>query len=115
MGFTNATLIEAAAKHLLSILHSESPIRYSRFYDGSDKTSQRLADAIGLEPKSRGWYSVEHIIDLAVYELEKQGVVKTRFLDERLMDGEPDYEIILTSRGKEALVRNERLQFWDAE
>lgn len=115
MGFTNASIIELGAKHLLSVLASESSIRYSRFYDGSEETSRQLEDAIGLDPESRGWYSVEHIIDLAVYELSEQGIVGTNNLDETLVDGEPNYEIFLTARGKQALVRNERLRFWDVE
>jgi hypothetical protein len=115
MGYTNADVIELGAKHLLSILVHESPIRYSRFFDGSEKTSRKLENAIGIEPARRGWYPVEHIMDLAVYELSDQGIVQTKSLNEKLVDGEPDYEIFLTPRGKEAHLRNDKLQFWDAE
>jgi len=115
MGYTDATVIESGAKHLLSILAQQSPIRYSHFYDGSEATSEKLADAIGIEVECRDWYSVEHIMDLAVYELSEQGIVETKDLDEKLPDGELDYEISLTSRGKQACLHKEKLKFWDAE
>jgi hypothetical protein len=115
VGYTNAHVIELGAKHLLSILAQESPIRYSRFYDGSEETSRKLEEAIGLEPACRGWYSVEHIMDLAVYELSEQGIVQTKSLNEKLVDAEPDYEIFLTPQGKQAHLQKDKLQFWDAE
>ena len=115
MGYTPASRIESGAKYLLSLLAQESPIRYSRFYDGLEETSRKLADAIGLEENLRSWYSAEHIIDLAVYELIEQGIVQTKQLTEKLVDGEPDYEISLTVSGKNADAKKEKLKFWDAE
>ena len=111
MGYTNATVIELGAKHLLSILAHDSSTRYSRFYDGSEETSRKLEDAIGLEQECRGWYCVEHIMDLAVYELSVQGIVETKILNESLVDGEPDYEIFLTPRGQQAHLQKDKLNF----
>jgi hypothetical protein len=115
MGYTSAARIESGAKHLLSLLSQESPIRYGRFYDGLEETSRKLADAIGLEEDLRSWYSAEHIIDLAVYELSEQGIVQIKQLTEKLADGEPDYEISLTASGKNAYAKKEKFKFWDAE
>lgn len=115
MAVTDAQEIEKGAKYLLSILAQESPVRYSRFYDGSEDTSQKLADGIGIEEECKDWYCAERIIELAVYELSEQGIVETRKLDELLTDGERDYEIILTARGRQAHLENAKLSFWDAE
>jgi hypothetical protein len=115
MGYTPASRIESGAKYLLSLLVQESPIRYSQFYDGLEETSGKLAEAIGLEEDLRNLFCAEHIIDLAVYELLEQGLVQTKQLNKKLVDGEPDYEISLTPAGKKAYAQNVKIKFWDAE
>jgi|ERR1700722_6654456 len=115
MGYTNASVIESGAKYLLTLLAEQSPIRYSRFYDGTEETSEKLENATGIEDECRDWYCAEHVMDLAIYELSEQGIVETRNFNEKLSDGELDYEIFLTPRGRQACIQNEKLKFWDAE
>lgn len=111
MGYTSADKIANGAALLLGILSKESPIRYSRFYDGSEETFHKLAVALGLKEndEDRG----PGIIDLAVFELVQQGVVETRKLEEPLADGEKDYEIKLTEDGRRRNMAD--LKFWPAE
>lgn len=99
---------------MLSVLIVNSPVRYSLFYDGTEDTSQKLAKAIGIADKDRDWYCAEHVIDLAVFELEEQAIVEKKELPTSLPDGEPDYEIALTEQGRSPHVEQE-LEFWDAE
>lgn len=115
MAYTNASVIEMGAKHLLSLLAMESLVRYSRFYDGSEETSLKLEEAIGIEEECRGWYCAEIIMDFAIHQLAEQGIVESKELDEKLADGQKDYEVYLTPRGKQALLQNATFRFWDAE
>lgn len=114
MALTPAHIVEKGAMHVLSILKDTSPVRYSVFYDGEEKTSDALAVALGLE-EAKDWYCVEHIIDLAVYELEVQGIVGVRELPDLLVDDTNDFEITLTDKGRQLNCSVGGLKFWDAE
>ena len=92
-------MIELAGRHLLSILKSAPKIRYSEyFYDGSDETHERLMEALGLEDD--WYYSAEALVDDAAGQLDTMGLVTVTMLEETMADGEQDYEIALTEKGK---------------
>jgi hypothetical protein len=38
-------------------------LRPSRFYDGTEETSEKLENAIGIEDECRDWYCAEHVMD----------------------------------------------------
>lgn len=108
-------LLNQAGAYLLSVLKQETPIRYSRFYDGTDATRHKLIAGVGIDERDADWYSVEAIIDDAVVLFEHIGVVERRLLEERLADGEPDYEIALTDKGRQFVARRKRFCFPDLE
>lgn len=114
MGLSPAGAIERAARHVLFVLSKEPQITYHRFYDGTAETASALEAAV-VEEVCRGWYSAENLIDLAVYQLAEQGIVETQELPTLLPDGEADYSISLTARGRKALANNVKLKFRHAE
>ena len=103
----------SAGKYLLDRLLDATKLPYSTFYDGTDATHDQLTKSVGLEDD--GWYSPEHLVDLAVYELEEQGIIETEELATTLEDGENDYLIRLTTEGREKLVGGYQPKYWDAE
>lgn len=114
MGYSDAGAIEQAGTHLLGLLKVEGRVRYSRFYDGSDETHGELKKALGIEDDD-DWYCPERLVDLAAWQLEVGGIVTLTTLDDLLADGEQDYLIELTDRGRSFIERGERFQFRTAE
>ncbi len=114
MALSPAHAIEVAADYVLDILREHRKITYRQFYDGTDDTATKVDQAI-VSPDCRGWYSAEGLIDIAVAQLEQQGVVETTQLDDVLPDGEPNYSIALTARGDDAIAGNTKLTYWDSE
>jgi hypothetical protein len=97
MGWYPGHIIEKAAAFLLDELAQRSPRRYSEFYDGEDKTHDRLLEVLGLDDE---YCSAELGLDLAVFVLENEGLVEKDDLAEKLADGEPDYTLTLTAAGR---------------
>jgi hypothetical protein len=56
MGLTSAFVFEKGAEHLLSLLANQSPIRYGRFYDGTEETATQLASALGFVESDKSWH-----------------------------------------------------------
>src|SRR6266496_3402943 len=102
MGYSSADAIQGAGKYLLDRLLEAPKLPYSTFYDGTDATHEQLTEAVGLEDD--GWYSPEHLVDLAAYELEEQGIVSIQELTSKLADGENDYLIELTAEGRKKIL-----------
>jgi hypothetical protein len=113
MGYSAASAIEGAGKYLLDRLLAATKLPYSTFFDGTDATHDQLTKSVGLEDD--GWYSPEHLVDLAVYELEEQGIIETEELTTALEDGEHDYLIQLTEEGRKKLACGYQPKYWDAE
>lgn len=90
MGMVSADDIGMAVEYLLPILWEERSVRYSRFYDGTDECSDHLREDIGIRNEL---LSVELVVDLAFDVLEEHGVVRRTVLDNKLADGEHDYQI----------------------
>jgi hypothetical protein len=58
-----------------------------------------LRRGIGINDDDDGWYCAEHLVDIAVVQLEDQGIVAIEQLASTLVDGETDYLIKLTEDG----------------
>lgn len=108
MGYTYSDAIERAAYHVLELLRQRSELPYSTFYDGTEETSEELERILECECPA-------HALDLAVAQLEEQGVVETETRNELLADEEQDYWIRLTPRGHAWLKKPFHLEFRDAE
>jgi hypothetical protein len=115
MGDRPAHLIEKAAMYLISVLMTTEVIDYDYFYDGEEKTFLRLIEGLGITRVDADWYCAEALMDNAVYELEEQGMVRREWLASTLVDGEPNYRIILTAEGKEKLCQGVKLTFYPIE
>lgn len=107
MGYIPREPIERAGAHLLSVLRAEQSVCYSRFYDGGDETHDLLCRALGLE---NDWYSAETLMDEAAAQLADAGVVAIVSLSQVLADGQQDYRITLTDKGR-ALPSRRRFRF----
>lgn len=112
MGMSPDSAIRDAGEYLLNRLLQSTSLPYSTFYDGSDATADQLERSLGLEDT---WYSAEQLIDLAVSQLEYQGIVRTETLTTKLADGEDDYLIELTADGRKKLASGYMPRYWDAE
>jgi hypothetical protein len=103
-------VIRATGLYLLEILESEKVVRYSRFYNRTPGTEDRLVAGAMPFVADREHYSASvlreegHVmLEFAAWQLEDLGVVRIAFLAENLMDGEPDFTIELTERGARVL------------
>jgi hypothetical protein len=108
--------IRATGLYLLEVLKSEKVVRYSRFYNHAPGTEDRLVD--GPMPFVADDESCDaedlreegHVmLEYAAWQLEDLGVVRITFLDENLVDGNPDFQIELTEKGAQVL--NDGLAF----
>ena len=88
MGYVHASSIELAIRYLLPILQAEKAVNYSRFYDGTDECCAQLRASLGVDPDHD---HAELLMDLAVAQLQDNGVVRRVDLDDKLSDGENDY------------------------
>ena len=102
MGTMPGKLIKTAAKYLLEILFVEESVLYSRVYDGTDETRDKLIEGMGITVEDADWYGVEGAMDLAAGLLEREGYVRIVPLEEELADGEPAYRIDLLEDGRKA-------------
>src|ERR1035437_9382989 len=97
MGWYPRDIIVKAAAFLMDELSQQSPRRYSEYYDGEEKTHDRLLQVLGQEADH---YSAELGLDLAVFVLENEGLVEKVDQERNLVDGEKDYTIVLTAAGR---------------
>ena len=95
--------LELARAHLMEILAGEGTVRYSRFYNPNPDPEAGLRVLFGLERESD---SAAVLMDDAVWDLKQAGLVTTADLPERLMDGNPDYLIELTEKGRSAVAED---------
>lgn len=112
IGYIPSELIQRAGLHMLSILRVVNLIRYSRFYDGSDKTADLLCQALGLDDD---WHSAELLMDIAAEQLSNAGIVTLTSLPDRLADEEYDYAITLNEKGKTFLRSRKAFHFYDVD
>lgn len=93
-----------ARNHILACLRETPTIRYSRFYDGTEETENALRKIVGLDDDSD---EAEIFMDDAADQLKQAGFVELKDLEIELVDGNPDYEIILTEVGRQMLAQKE--------
>lgn len=89
MGMMYASNLVRAADHLARVLDaSGGRVHYSRFYDGTDQTAQRLYEGMGLDTEEGEWIGAEGVMDEAAASMEAQGFVRLVWLEgEKLADG----------------------------
>jgi hypothetical protein len=107
MGYMHQQYIKNAANYLLNILKDESLVNFSRFYDGTEKTNNKMAKIIGSEDASTA-------MDCAIIQLIDQRVVITKKAIGPLNEDACGYEghnIILTDFGKQQLAAGAKLEF----
>ena len=115
MGYVSVHNVKKAGDYLLRVLLDSGEVRYSRFYDGTDETQAAVLKGMGFPEEGEDYEpeSPELLLDLAAYELERQGFVRITMLDTKLADGEPDYLIELTEQGREKLAQGKEPLFRD--
>ena len=115
MGYVYEHTIRDAASYLLEILDKSPEAAFSTFYDGTDETAERVHKGVGID-----WAPAEEgvalrALEIAIGQLENQGLLTTCPLDSKLADGESDYLISLSPKGKSWCSERFELQFHDAE
>lgn len=109
MGFVSSETIRPGGDHLLSLLAREGAVPYSRFY-GEDVDIEALAAETGLDADH-----AHVLIEFAAGQLERAGIVACTPLPARLLDGEGDYSIVLTDRGRAFLAERRRFRYRDMD
>ena len=105
-------MIEKAAVYLLKVLMEKKDISYDYFYDGTVERHSKLNKEIGLTDKEAEWYVAEMLIDIAAIQLEVKGVVKIKELESELSDGEKNYRIILTGKGRTKIEKGVKFRYY---
>lgn len=109
-----AYIIERAGNLILDCLTETVSVPFSQFYDG-DPEHAWLLNKLCPTKKERSLYeySVATLIDLAVHDLSRQGIVEKRELKDQLHDGTQDYSIYLTPKGRSLLSDRSRIKYDD--
>src|SRR5262245_61903738 len=102
--------IRATGSYLLQVLRTEKSVPYSRFYNASPGVEEKLVRGTLPFVEEPECCDVDDLreeghvmLDFAAWQLEDLGLVRITFLEELLIDGEPDFTIHLTERGERAL------------
>jgi hypothetical protein len=115
MGMMYAHNIQKAADYLVRILLEETRVPYSRFYDGTEETLRKLAEGMGMSLEDAERYCAVANMDEAAAVLAAEGYVKITYLDEKLKDGEPAYQIELLDQGRAMLASGKQPVFHDLD
>ena len=114
MGWVYRHSLGQASKHVLNVLKEKTTIRYSdHYYDGTTELHERVAKEMGFEETYHDEFPI--LVDIAVGQLEREGLVATEILTETMSDGEPDYTITLTEAGKAFVARGDEFPHWDMD
>jgi hypothetical protein len=112
MGFVSGQQLSPGGAYLLGILRAEGAVPFSRFYN-TETDYAALAAAAGIgEPDE------EHahvLIEFAAGQLEHAGLVSFANLPDELIDGERDYRIELTEKGKRFVEAGRAFRFRDMD
>ena len=107
MGYMNDQYIRNAGNHLLDILKNESLVNFSRFYDGTEETNNKMAKIISLEGASIA-------MDCAIIQLIDQRIIKAQKAIGNFGEdacGFEGHNIMLTDFGKQQLAAGAMLEF----
>lgn len=107
MGWVASDDLKQAGDHLLGILGRESTICYSRVYSETVDPAA-LARECGLDEND-----AHVLIEYAAGQLERAGLVAFAPLEQELIDGEKDYTIALTERGRDFLAAGKPFRYRD--
>ena len=104
--------IRPAGQYLLKVLKQEGEVPYGRFYGDKDQDQKLLDGVLPFYPPCEGEEELEDLkagileeghlcVEWAAWQLKDFGVVEiVESPDAKLIDGEPDFLIRLTGRGK---------------
>lgn len=120
MGYVMGENVKPVGDHLLRLLKEKGSIRYGEeFFDGTDEQRDRLRAAIGFGKDVDDEHEQDHLpvyADCAVSQLEDAGLVETeRELPEVLIDGNHDYTITLTGKGRTFTASGEEFRYRDMD
>lgn len=117
MGMPYAEDQEKAAKYLVkTLLEKGGRVPYRFFYDGTEATARSLHAGMGIDKDEAEWMGAEGVMDEAAAAMEAQGFVELVWLDgEKVADGHPAYEIVLTTAGRERIAAGEWPTFRDLD
>jgi hypothetical protein len=110
MGFLYKHQQEQASKYIFDCLKGKDYLDFDYFYDGTEETGQKNIEALGKE-----YDNATAIIDITIIELEHRGAISIEKLRDKLPDGEYNFRIRLTEKGKRVLNNEERLEFQDLD
>ena len=110
MGAVYAHRLKSAAQYAVELMSgSDDPIRYSAaIYDGEEELSVKLQELIGLREGE-----AECVFDVALGILEDKGYVRIEKNGGTLFDGEKDFDVSLTEKGKQMVRSGELSVFQD--
>lgn len=114
MGAVYGSQIEKPGEYVLSLLRESPSIIYSKhFFDGTEELQKRIVREMELDEDLAD--QVACLVDIAVWQLADQGLVTTTKLEEFMTDGEHDYRIELTEKGRALLAdsRDSTITFRD--
>ena len=97
MGCVSAERIDRAVPVIFQKLQGNGIFLYSEIYDGSERTHQELNMNLGADDHH---CPAEILVDLAVFQLENAGFLETEPLGTKLADGENDYRVTITQKGR---------------
>ena len=117
MGWVYGSQLKPAGAYLLGILNEEGPVPYSRFYN-QDTDYAALAAAIAVHGDADDEIDEDHVhilIEFAAGQLEAADIVSFTQLEPRLIDGEQDYQITLTDKGRAFLAGGKPFRYRDMD
>lgn len=110
MGYLYKHQQEKASKYIFECLKGKDYLDFDFFYDGTEKTGQKNIEALGGE-----YDNATAIIDITIIQLNSMGVIEIEELEEKLADGEYNFRIRLTEKGKRVLNNEIKLEFRDLD
>jgi hypothetical protein len=112
MGFVSSEQVRPGGEYLLGILKAEGAVPFSRFYNDDTDYAQLAADA-GISECDEEHAHV--LIEFAAGQLERAGQVSFTELPGKLIDGENDYAIELTEKGRQLIANGKKFRYSDMD
>lgn len=112
MAFVSSEQVRPGGEYLLGILKVEGTVRFSRFYNG-DTDYAKLAQEAGIDEADEEQAHV--LVEFAAQQLERFGIASFATLPDKLIDGEHDYAIELTEKGRLFVAEGRKIGFRDMD
>jgi hypothetical protein len=110
MGYLYRHQQEQASKYIFECLKNKDYLDFNFFYDGTEETEQK-----NIEVFSGEYDDATAIIDFTIIELANMRIIEIEELEEKLADGENNFRIWLTEKGKRVLNNEIKLEFRDLD